>query len=502
MTLRTRMWGQIGIQAKNADLENFRVQPKVEAPVRVGLVSSEEAWGLPNAGILIANDLPPSIIPLQRRAQATGLNVLLKVFPNTQQRSRWTLDQATKHLLDVVKGEDPKPNMWADWHTDEGWARAFTQGPCATDLTFDREEGVWVVDASVLAFGERRMGVSPMGVRVALRIDESGPQPAFIEMEDRSRVHPGDEDWAYARVVASAAMNNYVTFVRHVLYTHYVASQAIGVLVHNCLPWHHPITRLLAPHALGALYVNWTASSGFMFPGRIAEATYGFTWKGICQLVPLGLKVFDWSGYNMPDAFAARGVQEIIDRGLYPFGEDALLIWKTIRNYVDDYLSQYYRDDEGVADDTALQLAFRELDPAVAKPIRATNLDELSLAITRLIQMVSVEHKMVSGIAYDFFTHPYYFPALARPGETAEEAVPFREEAEQSIFFRHAISSMSWRLRSDWTDWALDMKGADAMRRFQDGLTAAGREIDARNLRRKYPFRHLHPDELEVSVAV
>lgn len=500
MSLRTRLWGRIGMQARQSAIDGFRSLPTITPPARVNVVPSEQAWGLPGAGVLIADDLPPPVVPFQQRATTAVLRTLLKVIPNTQKLTRWNAATATKHLVDIFGGEG-EPKLWDDWQTDAGWARAFFQGPCAGDL--HKEDGVWVVDASVLAFGERRPGVTPLGVKIALHVDEAGPRPAWVQMEDGKRIRPSDGDaWGVARIVASAAMQNYVGTIRHVLNLHYVAAQGIGLLVHNHLPWRHPVARLLYPHAAGSLLVNWTANRSFMGPNRVGEQTYAFTWKGIQQLVPLAFSVFDWAGYTIPDTFVKRGTMELIERKLYPYGEDALLIWGVIEKYVGNYLSVYYKDDAEVADDAALQAAFVGLDPSVPKPLRARTLAELRLVLTRLIHMVSVEHKLVSGIAYEYFTHPYYFPTLARAGRNAEEAVPFREEAENNLMFRYAISAMAWPMLADWSDVALDAKGADAIRRFREGLVQAGKEIDVRNARRKVPFPYLHPRALETSVAV
>jgi hypothetical protein len=499
MSLRTKFWGLIGSQARRTDLGVFSTMPALAPPDPIGLRSSEQAWGVPNVGVLIADELPPSVVGLRTRAIQTGVGVLLRLFPNTERRSRWSPAQATAELVDFLGGQ-PKPHLWNDWGTDTGWARAFVQGPCAGDLR--REEDVWVVDASVLAFGERRTGVPPLGVKVAIHVDEQGPRPAWIQMQDGKRIRPTDAAWEYARMVASAAMHNYVSHVRHVINTHYIAAQGIAVLVHNHLPWHHPIARFLFPHAAGSLASNWSANRNFMGVSKIGEQTYAFTWKGLQQLVPLAFRAFEWAEYNTPEALARRGVTTLIDQKLYPYGEDALLIWNVLDKYAADYLSQYYKDDSEVLADTALQAAFEALDPAIAKPIRAKSLAELRLVLTRFVAMVSVEHKLVSGIAYDYFTHPYYFPSLVREGNSPEDAAPFREEAENNVMFRCAISARAWPMLADWSYVALDSKGADAMRRFQDALRQAGNEIDARNKRRKVPFPHFHPSELETSVAV
>jgi len=237
-------------------------------------------------------------------------------------------------------------------------------------------------------------------------------------------------------------------------------------------------------------------------PHTLGVQNYAFTWEGWQQLVPAGWTLFRWEEYDIPEVFQRRGTDELIRKGLYPYGEDALLIWGCIEGYVADYLDQYYVDDAAIAADAALQNGLAAMDAVFPKPLRATTKAELTRILTRFIHMVSAEHKLVSGIAYEFFTHPYFFPTTAREGRTAEEAVPYREEAEQNLMFRLAIASEAWRMLEDWTYVCLDDKGKEAMRRFHTALRAAGTEIDARNQRRKVPFPHLHPDGLETSVAV
>src|SRR5262245_49418889 len=133
MSLRTRFWGLIGSQARRTDLGTFSTLPTLVPPEPIGLRSSEQAWGVPGVGVLIADELPPSVVGMRTRATQTGVGMLLRAVPNTQQRTRWTREEATKHLVDFLGGK-PKPMLWDDWRTDEGWARAFVQGPCATDL--------------------------------------------------------------------------------------------------------------------------------------------------------------------------------------------------------------------------------------------------------------------------------------------------------------------------------------------------------------------------------
>jgi hypothetical protein len=501
MSFRTRLWGKIGKTALDASRNvTFASLPPFGPPPRAGLVPMEQAWGIPGTSALIAQDLPYALVPLPERIKQHVLHLLLRVLPNTEQLTRWDRETATRELLDFLGRNEP-PVMWPDWDSDEGWARTFVQGPCAGDL---RQEGdVWVVDCSVLGLAEMRPGCAPLGVKVALHIDEQGVRPAWIQRQDGTHVLPTEgEKWRVTRLVAGAALHTWTSLVRHVLNLHYIAGQGLSIFVHNHLPFDHPIHRLLWPHVAGTLAVNWGATKNFVGPYTVGVQNYAVSWAGWQKLIPAGWEAFRWEDYDIPEVFERRGTNALIERGLYPFGEDASLIWQVYRGYVDDYLAQYYPDDAAVAADTVLMKAFEQLDLAVPRPLRARTRAELAQILTRFLSMVSVEHKLVSGIAWDFLAHPYWFPTVARDAATVEEAVPFREEAEANLMFRYAISARSWRMLEDWSFVALDERGRGAIQRFRAALAEAGKEIDRRNERRPWPFPHLHPDGLETSVAV
>ncbi len=500
MSFRTKLWGQVGKAALQGAKDSFSKLPVLAPPPKAGLVPLEEAWGIPGTNVLIAQDLPYSIVPLSERIKQSVVHMLLWLLPNNQRLSRWDKATATRELT-AFMGLDVKLDLWKDWDTDEGWARLLVQGPCAGDLK--KEGDVWVVDCSVLGLAEMREGCAPLGVKVAIHVDEAGVRPAWIQKQDGTKVYPNEgEKWKVARVIASAGLHNWVGMVRHVLNLHYVAAQGLSILVHNHLPFEHPIHRLLWPHVAGTLLVNWGATKNFVGPNTIGVHNYAPSWNGWLKLIPVGWGAFTWEDYDIPDVYVRRGTDELIRKGLYPFGEDATLIWGVIRGYMDDYISQYYPDDASIVADKVLQDAFVSLDKVLPKPLRARTRGELAHVLTRFISMVSLEHKLVSGIAWDYMSHPYYLPNVAKEAATVEEAVPYREEAEANVMFRYTISAMCWRMMEDWSYVALDEKGKGAIRRFRESLKQAGVEIDRRNRSRKVPFPHLHPDGLETSVAV
>jgi hypothetical protein len=500
MTFRTRLYARLQTRSRASLNETFRHLPPAQAPSRVPLASTHDVWDLPGLAMQVPADLPRDVVSRSERLKTGVLSLLLRHLPNTERRTRWDRATAEQHLLDVLDGGIPI-DLWADWKTDAGWARLFTQGPLASQIR--REGDALVADVRPLSKAERYAGLAAVGVRVGLAIDERGPRPLWIELEDGTRVTPTDgAAWERARLIASAGLQTYTVFVKHLVHLHFCAAQPLAVLVHNLLPWEHPLARLLFPHTAGSLLVNWRANRSLLGPHGAVQAAYSYTWSGVKDLFHHALTTFDYADYDIPDALARKGLMPLIESGAFPYGEDALLVWGVIERYVRDYIEAVYPDEASFSADTTLRRALDDLQGVLPKPIVVTDRASLEHMLTRFIAMVTFEHKLVGGIAYEFMTVPYFFPHRAWDGATAEDTVPWREETEANLIGKWGTTARSYPLAADWSYVAVDERTRAAMRRFREALDEAGRTIDARNARRAHPFPFFHPALLESSIAV
>ena len=107
-------------------------------------------------------------------------------------------------------------------------------------------------------------------------------------------------------MIASSAIQTWVSLVRHVLNLHYIGGQSISVFVHNYLPVEHPLHRLLWPHVAGTLAVNWAASRNFVGPNKVGVFNYGPSWEGGKPQIPSGWAAFEWEDYDLPEIFGAE----------------------------------------------------------------------------------------------------------------------------------------------------------------------------------------------------
>lgn len=492
--------------AKESQGPTFNQLPEklaVREPVRTAPIA--EVWGHAGTSLETAVALPRSeALSFQEDASVRFVEFLERVLPNRKRVSRWnSRDRADKELMQVVGGGSAAElGLWSDYATDAAWARQFVQGPAAPLLTRRGDE--YVVDAAHLAGVERYPGLQPLGCLAAIRFTEDGtPTPVRVRLEDGTDVRPGDgERWEIAKLVAGSAIQTWLVIGPHLIHLHYLSAGALATLVHAELPAEHSLRRLLAPHVLGTLRVNHRAGRTLLGPYGNVQTMYSFPWPMVKQVVGRAVAAFDPATFDVPQDIDRRGLREAVERGWYPYGEDALLLWEAILSYVERWVALTYPSDAALAADPHLAHLLAHAPRLLPGGLPADNVATLSRSIARLIYAVTAYHKMVGGISLEFMTHPYFMPHRTWQGTTVDEVVPWREETEANLAAKYGTTYRTYRLVNDWTYLAPDDAHRKVMIDFQAALRGVGETIDARNRARRFPFPHLHPGVLDSSVAV
>ena len=79
MTMRTKFWGTVGKVALKGAEDSFKVLPPYVPAEPVGLVPLDKAWGIPGTSVLIANDLPASVLPFSEKIKQNIIHILLEI---------------------------------------------------------------------------------------------------------------------------------------------------------------------------------------------------------------------------------------------------------------------------------------------------------------------------------------------------------------------------------------------------------------------------------------
>lgn len=237
----------------------------------------------------------------------------------------------------------------------------------------------------------------------------------------------------------------------------------------------HPIHRLLEPHFKDTLQVNALARSMLLNAGGIFEKML-FTGDISIELSSFLYKSWRFDEQSLPADLIKRYLGYIFflhnhsekinkfctsltifcsmktyNRGLarynltqpenvellfqdYPYGADGLDIWIAIKNWVIEYCSYFYEDDDSLRSDNEIQEWWSEIR-YVGHGDKSNEtwwyemktVSELVETITTLIWTVSAHHAAISLGQYDYGGYPPNRPTACRKPIPQEGTMEFAE---------------------------------------------------------------------------
>ncbi|XP_047317908.1 linoleate 13S-lipoxygenase 2-1, chloroplastic-like [Impatiens glandulifera] len=263
----------------------------------------------------------------------------------------------------------------------------------------------------------------PLAIELVVPPSDNGKTPQWKEVYTP---HRGDSTacwlWRLAKAHVVAHDSGVHQLVSHWLRTHCCVEPYI-IATHRQLSAAHPIYKLLHPHFRYTMEINALArqalinSDGIIessfSPGKysieLSSVAYDKLWRFDHEALPANLIS---RGLAVEDPSAPHGLKLAIED--YPYANDGLLIWDSIKQWVTDYVSFYYPETELVKDDTELQSWWTEIKtvghgdkkdekwwPELNTP------DDLIGILTTMIWVPSGHHAAVN-----FGQYPYggYFP--------------------------------------------------------------------------------------------
>nr|XP_010943567.1 probable lipoxygenase 8, chloroplastic [Elaeis guineensis] len=259
--------------------------------------------------------------------------------------------------------------------------------------------------------------------------------------------------WKLAKAQVGAHDSGYHELITHWLRTHCCVEPYI-IAANRQLSAMHPIYRLLHPHFRYTMEINSLARQYLISAAGIIESSfsprkysmeissvfYDQFWRFDMEALPADLIR---RGMAVEDPTAEHGLRLTIED--YPFANDGLLIWSAIKQWVQDYVSHYYRDSSHVLEDYELQEFWNDVrtkghgdkkdEPWWPKMDSPENLIHI---LTTMMWVASAHHAAVN---FGQFHYGGYFPnrpSIARtemPVEDLqrEEFIKFLEKPEDAL---------------------------------------------------------------------
>ncbi|PHT59204.1 Linoleate 13S-lipoxygenase 2-1, chloroplastic [Capsicum baccatum] len=249
--------------------------------------------------------------------------------------------------------------------------------------------------------------------------------------------------WKLAKAHVLAQDSGYHQLVSHWLRTHCCTEPYI-IATNRQLSAMHPIYRLLHPHFRYTMEINALAREALInangiiessfFPGKYAlelsAVAYGLEWRFDQEALPANLIS---RGLAVEDPNEPHGLKLTIED--YPFANDGLVLWDTLKQWVTAYVNHYYPQTNLVESDIELQAWWSEIknvghadkkDEPWWPELKTPN--DLIGIITTIVWVTSGHHAAVNFGQYSYAGYFPNRPTIARSKMPTED--PTDEEWE------------------------------------------------------------------------
>jgi arachidonate 15-lipoxygenase len=328
----------------------------------------------------------------------------------------------------------------------------------------------------------------------------------------------GKYAWLFAKTVVQIADANVHEAVTHLARTHLFVGTFV-MATHRQLPVSHPLSLLLRPHFEGTLAINDAAQRVLIAPDGAVDRLLSSTIDNSRVLAVRGLQSYGFNGAMLPKQFKQRGVDDPNLLPVYPYRDDALLVWDAIHQWVSDYLNLYYATDEDVQKDAALQAWAAEAQaydggrvPDFGEDGGIKTRDYLVDAATLIIFTASAQHAAVNFPQKDLMGYAAaiplagYLPASTLRGEISEQdylnLLPPLDQAQRQFNVLSLLGSIYYNKLGEYPkEYFTAPQVKPLLQAFQSNLQTVEATINQRNLNRP-AYEYLLPSKIPQSINI
>jgi len=328
----------------------------------------------------------------------------------------------------------------------------------------------------------------------------------------------GKYAWLFAKTVVQIADANVHEAVTHLARTHLFVGTFV-MATHRQLPVSHPLSLLLRPHFEGTLAINDAAQRVLIAPGGGVDRLLSSTIDNSRVLAVRGLQSYGFNSAMLPKQFKQRGVDDPNLLPVYPYRDDALLVWDAIHQWVSDYLNLYYATDEDVQKDAALQAWVAEAQAYDGGRVSdfgedggIQTRDYLVDAATLIIFTASAQHAAVNFPQKDLmgyaaaFPLAGYLPASTLRREISEQdylnLLPPLDQAQRQFNLLSLLGSIYYNKLGEYPkEYFTDPQVKPLLQAFQSNLQTVEATINQRNLNRP-AYEYLLPSKIPQSINI
>ena len=350
-------------------------------------------------------------------------------------------------------------------------------------------------------------------------------QPFAIQLGQESEgrdIYTPDDGWSWqiAKGMVMVAYANHHEVIAHLAETHLIL-EPIVIATYRQLSHRHPLYALLFHHGEGTLQINNLAFAWLLQPGKPFDVLTGSQLEDVYALTSESRLNFDFRANYLPRRIKDQGLADTEALPYYPYRDDALLIWDTIKTWVADFLDCFYTSDEDVRLDSELQHWAAEIaapDGGAVKnfipsPDGITSKAELEDLATMILFTAGPQHAAVN---FPQKTDMAYLPAaplagfipeIRGRGHTEADYLNFLPPMEVACTSQMALEFLGDVYFNRLGHYALTFNfDSDAVKaaiaKFQRSLDEVEAVILERDKTRIFSYPHLRPSRIPKSINI
>ena len=329
--------------------------------------------------------------------------------------------------------------------------------------------------------------------------------------------------WMFAKTVVQVADGNFHEAVTHLARTHLFIEPFV-IATHRQLADKHPLSVLLLPHFEGTLAINNAAQTHLVAPGDPVDKLLAATIDNSRVFAAKGVQTYAFNKEMLRERLERQGVLDANKLPVYPYRDDALLIWDAIHQWVSSYLNIYYKSDQEVQGDTELQawgadlIAFeggRVTDFGDDGKGSIQTLDYLIKATTLIIFTSSAQHAAVNFPQKGIMSYAPAMPLAGyAPASSVKQAseqdvanlLPPLSQARGQLNLMYLLGSVYYTQLGEYGLFHFhDLRVPVPLREFQEKLREIETEIEQRNAAASYlpyAYDYLLPSKIPQSINI
>ncbi|XP_063398550.1 polyunsaturated fatty acid 5-lipoxygenase-like [Mytilus trossulus] len=337
---------------------------------------------------------------------------------------------------------------------------------------------------------------------------------------------PSDPEytWMMAKMWYNLAEAHYHQALTHLNLTHFMM-EGICVATKRNLSPSHPICRLLTPHFMYLIAIDFLGLGTLINPGGIFDKTSNGGINGAFFLMRESMKFWRLDTHGtLPENLKSRGVlDQSVLKDAYHMRDDALILYDAIKTYVQNYVTHYYSVEGSFKADYEIQNWGAEIVKSrddggvgilgVPNDGKFETNDQLVVTLTAIIYTCSVAHAAANFQQYDEYAAPFRMP-FAMHGvppkdknqieiETILKTIPNRAELLELMSITKVLSEKATQSLGDFEKQLIvDPPAVKIVNEFRQSLRNVGKIIDERNKIRENPYDWLHPTAIPNAISI